>query len=218
MIQINKPHADACDRNRQPILDVIAPRLARSKSVLEIGSGTGQHAAYFAQQLPHLTWIASDRQESHAGIQLWLDEANLANAKGPLLLDVSQNPWPEVEADAVFTANTVHIISWSLVEDLFTGAGRLLPSGGLFMVYGPFNYGGQYTSDSNARFDQWLKDRDADSGIRNFEDVDSLARSAGLAASEDIAMPANNRILIWKKTSDRDLFTIQENSARLTCD
>ncbi|MEE8387238.1 MAG: DUF938 domain-containing protein [Acidiferrobacterales bacterium] len=199
MIQIIKPHADACDRNRQPILDVIAPRLTNYKAVLEIGSGTGQHAVYFAQQLPHLTWITSDRQESHTGIRLWLDEADLPNTKGPLLLDVSQDPWPEVEADAVFTANTVHIISWSLVDDLFKGVGRLLPSGGLFMVYGPFNYGGQYTSDSNASFDQQLKDRDAKSRIRNFEGVNALARSAGLELNEDVAMPANNRLLVWRK-------------------
>lgn len=199
MRKINKPHADACDRNQQPILDVIAPRLANSKSVLEIGSGTGQHAVYFARQLPHLTWITSDRQESHAGIRLWLEEAGLPNTKKPLLLDVTQDPWPAIEADAVFTANTVHILAWPLVEALFRGVGRLLPPGGLFLVYGPFNYGGQYTSDSNANFDRWLKDRDADSGIRNIEDVDALARRAGLEASEDIAMPANNRILIWKR-------------------
>lgn len=199
MVKINKPYADACDRNQQPILEVITPWLVNSESVLEIGSGTGQHAVYFAKQLPHLTWITSDRQESHAGIRLWLDEADLPNAKGPLLLDVSQNPWPEVEADAVFTANIVHIISWQLVDDLFRGVGQLLPPGGLFMVYGPFNYGGQFTSDSNANFDQWLKDRDADSGIRNFEDVSALARNVGLEQREDVAMPANNRILIWKR-------------------
>ena len=147
MIKIIKPHADACDRNQQPILDVIRPRLANSSSVLEIGSGTGQHAVYFARELTHLAWIASDLHEAHAGIELWLDEAKLRNVSGPLQLDVSQQRWPDIQADAVFTANTVHIISWSYVEDLFRGVGRLLPDGGLFIVYGPFNYDGQFTSE-----------------------------------------------------------------------
>jgi len=181
------------------MLKVIRPWLADSRTMLEIGSGTGQHAVYFAQQLPRLTWITSDKQDSHAGIRLWLEEAGLPNTSGPLLLDLAQEPWPEVEADAVFTANTVHIISWSLVEALFRGVGRQLPAGGLFMIYGPFNYGGSYTSESNARFDQWLKDRDAQSGIRNFEDVDVLARNAGLELCDDVEMPANNRMLIWKR-------------------
>jgi len=199
MSQINKPQADACDRNQQPILEVIAPRLENCKSVLEIGSGTGQHAVYFARHLPHLTWTSSDRQDCHAGIRLWLQEADLPNTKGPLSLDVSQQTWPEIETDAVFTANTVHIISWSLVQLLFSGVGRLLRPGGLFMVYGPFNYDGCFTSDSNARFDQWLKDRDIESGIRNFKDVNALAQSADLKLCDDIEMPANNRLLIWRK-------------------
>lgn len=198
-MKIHKPHSDACDRNQQPILDVLQLRLSKTRSVLEIGSGTGQHAIFFAKQMPHLTWVTSDRQETHAGIQLWMEEASLANVEGPLDLDVSRNSWPVVEIDAVFTANTLHIISWALVEDLVNGVAQLLPDGGLFIVYGPFNYNGQYTSESNARFDLWLKDRDAESAIRNFEDVDALAHSAGLQAIDDIAMPANNRILIWKK-------------------
>lgn len=198
-MKIHKPHSDACDRNQQPILDVLQLRLSETRSVLEIGSGSGQHAIFFAKQMPHLTWITSDRQETHAGIQLWMEEASLANVEGPLDLDVSRNSWPVVEIDAVFTANTLHIISWALVEDLVNGVAQLLPDGGLFIVYGPFNYNGQYTSESNARFDLWLKDRDAESAIRNFEDVDALAHSAGLQAIDDIAMPANNRILIWKK-------------------
>lgn len=200
MRQNDKPHADACDRNRQPILEVITPRLENCKSVLEIGSGTGQHAVFFARHLPHLTWISSDRQECHSGIRLWQQEADLPNTKGPLLLDVSQEPWPTIEADAVFTANTVHIIPWSLVQALFSGVGHLLSPRGLFMVYGPFNYDGRFSSDSNARFDQWLKDRDIESGIRNFEDVNSLAQNAGMKLHDDIEMPANNRLLVWRKS------------------
>lgn len=200
MTQINKPHADAYDRNRDAILEVIRPWLADSSTVLEIGSGTGQHAVYFAQHLLHLTWIASDRQDAHAGIRLWLEEAGLPNTSGPVLLDLTHEPWPEIEADAVFTANTLHIISWSLVEVFFRGVGCLLLPGGLLMAYGPFNYGGLSTSESNARFDQWLKDRDIESGIRNFEDVDTLARSAGLELLDDTEMPANNRLLVWRKS------------------
>lgn len=116
------------------------------------------------------------------------------------MLDVSQEPWPTIEADAVFTANTVHIIPWSLVQALFSGVGHLLSPRGLFMVYGPFNYDGRFSSDSNARFDQWLKDRDIESGIRNFEDVNSLAQNAGMKLHDDIEMPANNRLLVWRKS------------------
>ncbi|MFV1998348.1 MAG: DUF938 domain-containing protein [Acidiferrobacterales bacterium] len=199
MTQVNKPHADACDRNRDPILEVIRPWLSNSGRVLEIGSGTGQHAVYFSRQLPHLTWIASDKQDAHAGIRLWLEEAGLPNTSGPVLLDLAQEPWPEVDADVVFTANTMHIISWPLVQALFSGVGCLLQSRGLFMVYGPFNYDGRFTSDSNSRFDRWLKDRDTNSGIRNFEDVDAMAQNAGLELCDDIEMPANNRILVWKR-------------------
>lgn len=200
MKRIDKPHAESCDRNQQPILDVIGPRLLASKTVLEIGSGTGQHAVFFARHLPHLVWISSDKPENHPGIRQWQKEANLTNTEGPLKLDLSNEAWPEIEADVVFTANTVHIVSWTLVVALFKGSARLLPSGGLFMIYGPFNYGGNYSSESNARFDQWLKNRDSDSGIRGYEDLEKLARSFDLEPSEDIMMPANNRLLVWRRT------------------
>lgn len=195
---LNKPYSESCDQNRESILPVIQRVLAESRSVLEIGSGTGQHAVAFAAGMPHLIWHTSDRLENHAGIRLWLDESGLDNVRAPLSLDVMQAEWPDIEVDAIFTANTAHIMHWPEVEVMFDGIGQLLSAGGNLLIYGPFNYDGQYTSDSNARFDQWLKMRDPMSGIRNFEAVDSLASKAGMALKNDYTMPANNRILHWK--------------------
>ncbi|MEJ2565144.1 MAG: DUF938 domain-containing protein [Gammaproteobacteria bacterium] len=194
-----KPYSEACERNCEPILQVIAPLLAGRCGVLEIGSGTGQHAVYFAARLPHLLWYASDREEHHPGIKAWRAEAGLANTPAPLSLDVTQTPWPTVKVDAVFSANTAHIMHWPEVEALFAGVGGLLPAGGMFLLYGPFNYRQAYTSESNERFDGWLKARDPLSGIRDFEDVDRLAQRAGMVMRGDFAMPANNRILYWQK-------------------
>lgn len=194
-----KPYAAACDENRQPILAVLKPLLCDRQAVLEIGSGTGQHAVYFGEQFPHLTWQTSDQLESHAGIKTWLRDVQLPNVQPPLLLDVRQAEWPKLAVDAVFTANTLHIMSWAAVQACFAGVSKLLPSQGLFIAYGPFNYGGQFTSASNARFDQWLKQRDPDSGIRNFEALNALAVQAGMALQADYAMPVNNRMLVWRQ-------------------
>jgi SAM-dependent methyltransferase len=192
-----KPFSEACERNKEPILSVLREVFADRKRVLEIGSGTGQHAVHFAAGLPHLLWQASDVKEHLPGIRGWREEAALANLPEPIALDLNQDPWPEVRADAVFTANTLHIVSWPEVHTLLDRIGRLLPGGGVLAVYGPFNYGGRFTSDSNARFDQMLRDRDPRSGIRNFEDVDALAREQGFMLERDVAMPANNRTLVW---------------------
>ena len=194
-----KPYSAACDNNRQPILEIIEVLFAVRKEVLEIGSGTGQHAVYFAEKLPHLVWRSSDLPENHAGIEAWLNEANLANTPAPLELDVNQAHWPKLEVDAVFCANTIHIVEWNSVKSMIAGAGRLLPDNGLLALYGPFNYNNAYTSESNARFDIWLRQRDPHSGIRNFEDVDELANSANLYLQHDYAMPANNRLICWVK-------------------
>ncbi|MCB1758288.1 MAG: DUF938 domain-containing protein [Gammaproteobacteria bacterium] len=194
-----KPYAESCDQNREPILAAIEPLFRDIKRVLEIGSGTGQHAVYFAAALSHLQWLSSDLAEHHAGISQWLEEAALPNVEGPLLLDVAHPDWPEIEVDAVFTANTLHIMHWPAVRALFAGVGRLLPAAGLFAAYGPFNYGGAYTSDSNARFDRWLKQRDPASGIRDCDALNELAGASGLDLREDIGMPANNRILVWQR-------------------
>lgn len=194
-----KPFAESCAQNQAPIYAVLERLLANSSQVLEIGSGTGQHAVYFAKRMPHLLWHTSDREENHHGIQQWLDDAQLPNTRPPIALDVSENRWPALTVDAVFSANAVHIMAWHNVVDYFTKASQLLEKEGLFILYGPFNYDGAYTSDSNARFDQWLKARDPASGIRDFEALNELADNNGLSFVEDIEMPANNRILCWKK-------------------
>lgn len=173
---------------------------ADRRRVLEIGSGTGQHAVYFATELRHLAWQTSDLPENHSGIAAWISDAGVANALAPLALDVTARNWPPAVCDAIFSANTLHILSWNGVERLFGGVSRLLPQGGVLAVYGPFNYRGRYTSESNARFDAWLKARDRDSGIRDFETVDALAAAIGLSLLEDDAMPANNRMLVWRRT------------------
>ena len=198
-----KPHAPSCDRNREPILAVLREHFAGSSRVLEIGSGTGQHAVHFAAAMPWLTWQTSDVAENLPGIRAWLDEANLANTPPPLVLDALQSPWPEIDADAVFTANSLHIMGVDAVEALFRGVGRVLAGapGGTLVAYGPFNYGGAYSSDSNRDFDAWLKARDPRSGIRDFETIDVLASTEGLRLVADVAMPANNRCLVWSRNA-----------------
>nr|CAA6805860.1 MAG: FIG01059727: hypothetical protein [uncultured Thiotrichaceae bacterium] len=195
-----KPFSESCVQNCTPILEVLRPLLVDRKELLEIGSGTGQHAVYFAPEFPNLIWQTSDISAHHPGIQLWLEEAAQANIRLPLTLDVLQADWPAINPDAVFSANTLHIMDSAMVEACITGVGELLQSGGLYIVYGPFNYNGEYTSESNARFDQWLAQRNAGSAIRDFEWVNELATDAGMALEQDIAMPANNRILVWRKS------------------
>ena len=195
-----KPYAESCDENRKPIFSVIQPLLKGCSTVFEIGSGTGQHAVYFAEKLPHLVWYTSDCIEHHAGIKMWLQQAGLENTPAPVELNVSTSAWPQQKFDAVFSANTVHIMNWCEVEAMFAGAGAILSGGGRLMLYGPFNYNNQYTSESNASFDSWLKSRDPESGIRNFEDLDKLAQQAGMLLRYDYEMPANNRILYWEKS------------------
>lgn len=194
-----KPYSESCDQNREAILSIIQKIFSDRKHILEIGSGTGQHAVYFAKNLPHLIWQCSDQQEYHDGINQWLDEAQLKNTRKPIALNVSTDDWPELDIDAIFSANAVHIMSWKNVEDFFKHAGQILPNKGLLVLYGPFNYNNQYTSDSNARFDEWLKHRDPKSGIRNFEDLNQLAIKANMTFKEEFQMPANNRILTWEK-------------------
>lgn len=194
-----KPYSDACEENKQPILEVLRNEFAHSRSVLEIGSGTGQHAVFFAAQLPHLTWQTSDVRDAHAGIQAWLDEARLSNVQPPLSLDVARDDWPQTQFEGVFSANTAHIMSWPEVEMMFAGVGRILVTGARFCLYGPFNYQGRFTSESNARFDQWLKARDPLSGVRDFEALDKLAASVNLVLRRDYEMPVNNRTLVWEK-------------------
>jgi len=195
----NKPWSDACERNKAPILEILRSLLETSRRVLEIGSGTGQHAVYFARHLPHLVWQTSDVAANHAGILRWIDEDGPANVAAPLDLDVSVLPWPAVDADAVFTANTAHIMSWTQVEAMFAGVAALLPSGGVFCQYGPFSYQGRHTSLSNRSFDAMLRERDPLSGVRDVVDLARLAERGGLIPAGDHEMPANNRLLVWRR-------------------
>jgi cyclopropane fatty-acyl-phospholipid synthase-like methyltransferase len=197
---IDKPFSESCVQNREPILAVLREVFADCRQVLEIGSGTGQHAVYFGTGLPHLVWQSADVPPHHAGIRAWLDEAALPNVRPPIALDVRQSGWRSGRYDAVFSANTLHIMGWPEVEAFFEGVGEVLEAGGVLAVYGPFNTNGAYTSESNARFDAWLKSRDPASGVRDFEAVDALARAQGLVLRQDIAMPANNRTLVWRRT------------------
>jgi cyclopropane fatty-acyl-phospholipid synthase-like methyltransferase len=197
---MHKPNAPSCEKNREPILDVLRQHFADRQHVLEIGSGTGQHAIFFAEHLPHLTWQTSDRAEYLPGITAWLNEASLPNTPPPLRLDV-QETWPVLRCDAIFSANTLHIMPWAAVESLFAGLTRIMAPDAKLAIYGPFNYGGHFTSDSNASFDRWLKENAPHQAIRDFEKVHALAQAAGLELLEDRAMPSNNRCLVWQKFS-----------------
>jgi cyclopropane fatty-acyl-phospholipid synthase-like methyltransferase len=198
MISATKPHAPSCDRNQVPIRDVLIRHFSQRRRILEIGSGTGQHAVFFAPALPRAIWQTSDVDENLPGIRLWLDEAALPNTPPPIVLDV-KGPWTKERYDAVFTANTLHIMGWPEVQALFAALDGVLEPDAMLAVYGPFNYGGRFTSDSNRAFDVWLKERSAASGIRDFEAVNALAQSLGLKLVEDCAMPANNRTLVWQR-------------------
>jgi len=197
---MNKPFSQACENNKDPILAVLKRVFANPCEVLEIGSGTGQHAVYFAECLPHLTWQPSDQTMHLPGIDLWTNEARLENIKSPMTLDINHKPWPVSDIEAVFTANTLHIISWENVQIFIQSLGETMQAGAKFCCYGPFNVGGTYTSESNARFDIWLKEQDPLSAIRDLEAVVSLANDAGIKLLESIEMPANNKLLVLEKT------------------
>lgn len=199
----NKPFAESCLRNRDPILAVLRPLLAGRHALLEIGSGSGQHAVHFAAALPQLLWQASDHADHLPGMRLWLDEAVLPNTPPPIALQAVPGAGlqPALAAgrfDAVFTANTLHIMPWEAVCALLQGVAGLLPEGGLFAAYGPFKRDGDFTSASNREFDAWLKARDAASGIRDREAIDAQAARHGLRRLHSHALPANNELLVWQ--------------------
>lgn len=200
---MDKPFSPSSERNRDPILDVLRGTFADRRRVLEIGSGTGQHAVHFAMHLPHLQWQAADRLENHEGIRAWLADAALPNTPPPLALDVNQARWPRGPFDAVFSANTLHIMGWDEVQTLFRRLPEVLEADACLVIYGPFNYGGAFTSPSNAAFDTRLKGDDPKRGIRDFEAVDALAREIGFTLQADHEMPANNRCLVWRRSEGR---------------
>ena len=195
---MHKPFSPASERNRDAILEVLREHFADRTRVLEVGSGTGQHAVHFARALPGLVWQTSEVAANLPGIRQWLAEANLPNTPEPLAFDVNGAP-PPTRYDAIFTANTLHIMGWEEVERFFETLPFLMEAEAVLSVYGPFNYGGQFTSPSNAAFDRSLRTADPRRGIRDFEAVDALARTAGLARVEDRAMPANNRCITWRR-------------------
>lgn len=194
-----KPFSQACENNKQPILAILQRVFGDAKQVLEIGSGTGQHAVHFARHMPWLYWQTSDLEENHAGIKAWIQDAAPDNIGQPIALDVSRTKWPHQKVDAVFSANTLHIMSWPEVETFFQKLPAILPPHASLAIYGPFNYKGQYTSDSNRQFDAWLKARAPHRAIRDIEAVDQLAQNSGLEWVEDNPMPANNRLLVWRR-------------------
>ena len=202
MILSGKPFAPAAERNRESIASVIVPLFSDIKTVLEIGSGTGQHAVYFAARMPHLVWQTSDLTHNHDGIRQWIAESALSNVMPPLELDVDEARWPVERVDAVFTANTLHIMDWSSVQKMFFGVSRVLDDDGLFCVYGPFRYGGKHTSESNARFDASLRSQNPLWSVRDMNDVRELAGRNSLEPEQDHDLPANNRLLVFRKKSD----------------
>jgi SAM-dependent methyltransferase len=192
------PYSDACERNKDPILAVLRTALADRTRVLEIGAGTGQHAVHFARHLPHLRWQPTDRAEYLPGLAARIAAERPPNLDAAVELDVMQASWPPLHGDAVFSANTLHIMSWAAVEALFAGLPTILEEGGVLAIYGPFKYRGRFTTDSNAAFDAMLRERDPASGVRDFEAVNALAASAGLGLQADHALPANNQLLVWR--------------------
>ena len=195
------PHSPACDRNRDPILACITPGLAAARRVVEIGSGTGQHAAWFAPRLPHLVWLATDLPANHGGICGWIEASGAGNIEGPLALDTLADDWPDLgPVDAAYSANTAHIMPQPAVVAMFEGLGERLPPAAPFYLYGPFMEQGRHTSESNAAFDADLRARGHGMGIRDLAWLLQVAALAGFELADVEPMPANNRVLVWRRT------------------
>ena len=194
-----KQFSPSCERNKEPILAVLREIFTAPGLVLEIGSGSGQHAVHFARGLPHMEWQPTDTAENLPSIAAWRTEAGLSNLREPLVLDLFAETWPAKKVQALVCINTIHIVSWPGVERLFAGASRILPPGAVMYVYGPYRYSDRPLEPSNEDFDRWLKARDPVSGVRLLEDVNRLAQQKGLVLVGDRAMPANNRSIWWVK-------------------
>jgi SAM-dependent methyltransferase len=189
--------SEACERNKEPIRKILAQAFPQSRKVLEIGSGTGQHAIHFAAHFSHLVWQPTDTGDYLPGLRERIAQEGTPNLLPPVELDVRALPWKVEPADALFTANTLHIMSWPTVKALFRGLGAVLAAPAVLCIYGPFRYNGEYTSASNAEFDRFLQARDPESGLRDFEQVNILSSEQGFSLLADHAMPANNRLLVW---------------------
>lgn len=195
----SRPDSPATWRNREAILEVLAGELATCERVLEIGSGTGQHAVFLGNAMPHLTWQTSDRTQNHAGIRAWLESDGTPNVLPPTELDVLEIARIDNDYDAVFSANTAHIMGMPAVRRMFALVGEALNGGGIFCLYGPFNVDGEFTSNSNRQFDESLRSQDPSMGIRELSELDALAQSAGMSRLRQYAMPSNNMIIVWQK-------------------
>lgn len=193
--------APAAERNKEPILSVLRGVLPQIGAVLEIGSGTGQHVAYFATHFPGVVFQPSDPDVgNHASIAAWVADAGVDNVRPPVALDVTDDPWPVSDAvDAVFSANMIHIAPWEAAVGLFRGAAPLLRPGGTLLTYGPYKVDGQHTAPSNAAFDEDLRARDPRWGVRDVADLDRLARDHGLEPDLRYPMPANNQLLVFRR-------------------
>ena len=194
------PNSPAADRNKAAILDKLKGLLKGNERVFEIGSGTGQHAIHFAQAFPNLNWQTSELPSRLFVTSAVLNTKKLQNLQKPYALDVSSEEWPEINADVIYTANTVHIMPWHAVEKMLHGVSKTLKKNGLFIIYGPFKYEGAFTSESNKMFDASLKDFDPLQGIRDFEYLARLSSELGLVLKHDFEMPANNRLVVFEKT------------------
>ncbi len=195
------PFSQASENNKTAILEVLTRHLGDKDSLLEIAGGTGQHAVFFASLFTYLAWQSSDIPSNVDSLNRRIVLAELENLPAAISVDVNDSPWNCDSYDVIFTANSLHIMSAGSVENLFGEVANHINARGLLCVYGPFKYGGEFTTESNANFDLWLKERDPVSGVRDFEWVNVLAESAGLRLLEDNAMPANNQLLIWEKLS-----------------
>lgn len=198
---ILKEYSPSCEQNKEFILKVLKDLLPTSGTVLEIGSGTGQHAVYFASQFPNLSWQPTDLCAHFSSIRAWAQEKALKNLRRPLELDLLADlkTWPLSAAQAIVCINTVHIVAWRGVVNLFAGAARVLPPGGLLYVYGAYRYATHPLEPSNKSFDQLLRARDPESGVRDFEAVNELALKCGMTLLCDRPMPGNNRSIAWVK-------------------
>ncbi|MCG8672201.1 MAG: class I SAM-dependent methyltransferase [Pseudomonadales bacterium] len=193
-----KPFSQACENNKEPIRATLSAYIQEPSSLLEIGSGTGQHGDYMSQHFRELTWMTSDVVENLPGIQAWVEDANRDNFISPMEMNINNAEWKQAPVNYIFSANTAHIMHWEEVEKMFQFAASCLTNQGMFFLYGPFNYEGKFTSESNARFNVWLKEQAPHRAIRDFESVCKLANSVGLDLVKDHPMPANNRLLVWQ--------------------
>jgi len=197
----DKPFSQACENNKAPILEKLSDIFKQPGTILEIGTGTGQHAVHFASHLPHLVWQPTDHPRNVQLSRAWIDDSGLANINPSIALNVLDGDWSNLPAiNGVFSANTAHIMAWEEVRAMFRGTARALPVGAIFDLYGPFSYGGRHTSESNVHFDRSLRGQAPHMGIRDIEDLKALGEETGLGLEEDFAMPANNRLLVWRKS------------------